>query len=304
MTLGKALTYFFREAALSMLRGWRVSLLAVLTIAVSLFVGGTFLLISGNMARVVSTWREEARLIVYLRPAPSAEALAAVRAAIGEAGWVTHLHEVDAAQAKERFRALFPSMADLVEGWSEDPLPPSFEVAFDAAGAEPQAFAAWMARLRALPAVAMVDDDRDWLRQLETAIAVVRGVGLALGAVLLGAAVFTIGSVIRLTAYLYAEEIAILRLVGGTEFFIRGPFYAEGMLQGLVGSLLAVGGLFAAHALLQPRAPGALVAWILAGGFLPWRQIVGLLVIGAAAGLVGAVVSLRRENLGAPAPEN
>ncbi len=304
MTLWRAIAYFLREAVLNVLRGWRVSVLAVLTIAVSLFVGGTFLLISGNMARVVATWREEARLVVYLHAAPTPEALQAVRDAIGRAPWVRQVREIDAAEAKQRFRALFPSMADLVEGWSEDPLPPSFEVAFDATRAEPAAFASWVAALRALPGVAMVDDDRDWLRQLETAIAIVRGVGLALGAVLLGAAVFTIGSVIRLTAYLYAEEIAILRLVGGTEFFIRGPFYAEGLLEGLLGSGLAVGGLFVAHALLRPRAGESLVAWMLAGGFLPWQQIGGLLALGGAAGLIGAILSLRRENLGATAPEN
>lgn len=304
MTLWRAISYFLREAVLNVLRGWRVSVLAVLTIAVSLFVGGTFLLISGNMARVVSTWREEARLVVYLRAAPAPEAVQAVRDAIAPRPWVKSVREIAAEEAKQRFRSLFPSMADLVEGWTEDPLPASFEVAFDAQRADPAAFAAWTAQLRALPAVAMVDDDRDWLRQLETAVAIVRGIGLALGAVLLGAAVFTIGSVIRLTAYLYAEEIAILRLVGGTEFFIRGPFYAEGLLEGLLGSGLAVAGLFAAHSVLRPRATESLVAWMLAGDFLPWQQIVGLLALGAAAGLVGAILSLRRENLGAPAPEN
>jgi cell division transport system permease protein len=299
VTLWKALVYFVREAALNMLRGWRVSLLAVLTIAVSLFVGGIFLLVSGNMARVVESWRAQARLVIYLKNGASPEDSGAVRRDASAGPNVSGVSEVDAKQAKERFRTLFPSLADLVEGWSEDPLPPSIEVAFDPRGIDENAFESWIAKLRAHPAVAMVDDDRDWLRQLETLIAVVRGVGLALGAVLLGAAMFTIGSVIRLTAYLYSEEIGILRLVGGTEFFIRGPFYLEGFLQGFLGSLLAVAGLAVSYRLVKPQAPTSVLAWLLASDFLDPRTIAYLLLLGGAAGLVGAILSLRREALGA-----
>jgi cell division transport system permease protein len=294
----QAATYFVREAALNMARGWRVTLLAVLTIAVSLFVGGVFLLVSANLSRAVAAWRQEARLVVYLRPQSNAEDRGRVRQLISGAGWTGGVQEIDSGQARERFRAIFPSMGDLVEGWSDDPLPPSFEVAYDPAGIEAAAFSAWVGRLRADSAVTTVDDDRDWLRQLETVITVVRGAGLALGGILLGAAIFTIASVIRLTAYLYSEEISILRLVGGTEFYIRGPFYAEGLLEGLLGGSLATLGLWAAFAGVRPQAGSSLLAWFFAGSFLSWEQLLGLVLLGGAAGLIGAIVSLRRETLG------
>lgn len=302
MRIWQAAAYFVREATLNMARAWRVTLLAVFTIAVSLFVGGVFLLVSSNLTRAVAAWRQEARLVVYLRPEASAEDRARVRQRIA-ASWVRSIDEVDSQRARERFRTLFPSMGDLVEGWTEDPLPPSFEVAYDPARAPDSAFGAWAGSLRADGAVAVVDDDRDWLRQLETVIAVVRGVGLALGGILLGAAIFTIASVIRLTAYLYSEEIAILRLVGGTEFFIRGPFYAEGLLEGLLGGGLAAAALWAAFASVRPQAGSSLMAWLFAGTFLPWQDVAGLILLGAAAGLAGAIVSVRREALG-EAPES
>ncbi len=298
MTFLRALAYFFREAGINTARGWRVSLLAVSTIAISVFVGGLFLLVSANLARAAAAWRDEARLVVYVRPDLPPEERARVRAEIARAGWVRGVREVDSAQAKQRFREIFPGMADLVEGWSEDPLPPSFEVEYEAARADPGAFAAWQAGLRSLAAVSMVDDDRDWLRQLEAVIALVRGVGVTLGGVLLGAAILTIASVIRLTAYLYSEEIAIQRLVGGTEFFIRGPFYAEGLLQGLAGGAVALAGLWGTFALVRPQAGSSLLAWILADRFLGPGAILALLALGAAAGLVGAILSLRREKIG------
>jgi cell division transport system permease protein len=300
MTWSRALLYFLREAAVNALRGWRVSVLAVLTIAVSLFVGGAFLQIGENLGRVIESWRRQARLVVYLRPGTTPAALAELRSLAGQPQWVVGVEEVNAAEAEARFRAAFPSLGDLLEGWDESPLPASFEVAIDAAQARSTVFEAWVEQLRGHSAAAMVDDDRDWLGELEVIIVLVRGVGLVLGAVLLGAAVFTIASVVRLTAYLHSEEIAILRLVGGTEFFIRGPFYVEGLLQGLAGGTLAAGALLGARAALRPQVAESLLAWILvgeeAGGAL---LLVGLPAVGALAGLLGAVASLRRESLGA-----
>ena len=143
----------------------------------------------------------------------------------------------------------------------------------------------------------MVDDDREWLSQLATVVAVVRAVGLALVAGLLGAAIFTIASVIRLTAYLHHEETGIMRLVGATEFFIRGPFYVEGLLQGVIGGLVASAALWGGYQALHARGKGSLFSTVLALDFLGPRQVAFLILLGGAAGLFGAVVSLRREAL-------
>jgi cell division transport system permease protein len=118
--------------------------------------------------------------------------------------------------------------------------------------------------------------------------------------VLLSAAVFTIASVIRLTAYLYHEEILIMRLVGATEFFIRGPFFLEGLLQGLLGGVVAVVALYGAHALALAQAARSVWGGLLLGDFLGFGQQIFLVALGALAGLAGAVLSLRRESLGAP----
>jgi cell division transport system permease protein len=293
----RAFAYFFREAVVNLARSWKISLVAVSTIGVSLFIGGALLMLLGNLQRLVGDWRREAKVIVYLRPQVVPGADAALLGAVRRPPWVTGVQPVTAAEARQRFARYFPSVAELVQGWGEEPLPASLEVAFDPGRVEQRAFDSWLASLRRSPTVAMVDDDRDWVEQLDGVLRVIGAVGLGIVAVLLLAATFTIASVIRLTAYLYRDEIGIMRLVGATELFIRGPFYVEGLLQGVLGGALAVGGLYGGYLLLVSHAPRNWLAGALTGTFLLPRDQLLLVVLGAVAGLAGAVVSLRREDV-------
>ncbi|HWN40860.1 MAG TPA: permease-like cell division protein FtsX [Thermoanaerobaculia bacterium] len=297
MTLLGALAYFLHEALVNLLRGWKTSLVAILTIAVSLLLGGAFLLASRNLLESVERWRREMRIVVYLKPGTPDAVLVQLTADARQAPWVASAQAVTSAAARARFRETFPGMSDLVEGWEEEPLPPSIEVSLKddfRGGTEAQSWIeSWRRRLE----VEMVDDDREWLGQLETLVALGRGIGLTLAGVLLGAAIFTTGSVIRLTAFLHQEEISILRLVGATEFYIRGPFYTEGLLQGLLGGGLATGGLYLLYQAAEARSTESLAASVLTTGFLTPGQTAFLVLLGGGAGLLGAIASLRRERL-------
>ena len=296
--LARILGYFFSEAAVSLRRSWKVSIVAIVIIAMSLFIGGTFLLLTSNLTRVVENWRGDARIVVYLTADKVAREDSQVLQLASEPPWVTAVEEISATEARSRFEATFPSVRELFKDWKEEPLPPSLEIAFEAEGADDGQLDEWLVSLRAHPSVVMVDDDRDWLRQLEALIAILTGLGAVIGLVLLTAAIFTIASVIRLTAYLYREEIEVMRLVGATELYIRGPFYVEGVVQGLLGGLLAIAALYGGYVVLNPKASTTFLGNVLVDRFLSPEALVSLLVIGSVAGLLGAVLSLRREELG------
>ncbi len=297
MTLLQALRDFAREAFVGLLRSLKVSALAVLTIGVSLFLAGVFFLVSQNLESTVRRWRDEARFVVYLDPSAPPERLAELAEKVAAAPWVAEVTRVPREEAERRFDKAFPSLSDLVRGGVNASLPASLEARLRAltAGQEDR-FRSWVRDLQREPGVELVDDDRDWIEQVEAVLAVVRALGLVLTAVLVGASVFTIASVVRLTSYLYRDEIAVMRLVGATEFYIRGPFYFEGMFQGLLGSLVALAGLVTVHLLLRPQLGHSLVATAIAQRFLSPLEVFGLLAFGALAGLSGAIVSLGREH--------
>lgn len=300
MTWAQAAAYFLKAAIVSLLRGWRTSLLAVMTIAVSLFLTGVFLLLSLNLQSVVAGWRAESRLAVYLEEDASETDLGRVTELIRAQPWVVAAQPVTGQAARERFVRAFPSMADLLEGFDRSPLPPSVEVVVDwgsiGEDADKQrALVAAIETWRADSAVESIDDDRDWLDQLEAVTVVLRGLATVIAVILITTAIFTIASVIRLAAHQHSDEIDVLRLVGATEFFIRGPFYAEGSIQGALGGGVAVAALGAGFFILRQRIGDGLLGSLVTGRFLGPSWLVGLVLLGALAGLIGAIVSLGRE---------
>ncbi len=295
MSFFQALFHFLREASLNLARGWRVSVLAVVTIAASLYVGGVFLVLARGVSTSVEDWRGDAKVVVYLEPGTTAARIDEIGSLAQAAPWVMQVETVSSLAAAERFAESFPEISDLVQVEGEGALPPSLELTVAPEHVGTAEARSWLEELDSLSGVAMVDDDRRWLEQVDVFAALLRLLGLVLGAVLLSAAIFTTATVIRLTAHVYRREISVQRLVGGTEFYIRGPFVVEGVLQGLLGGLLAALALGLSLSVLAARGPALLAGGPLAlGPVSPW-VFLGVVVLGASTGFVGAVLSLRRE---------
>jgi cell division transport system permease protein len=293
MRLWKALSYFVSEAWQSLWRSWKVSLVAVLTIGVSLFLCGAFLVTFRNLSRVVSQWRQEVAVVVYLPRDAERAQIDDLRFVLSAPRWVRGVVEIDAQQAAGRFAETFPRLAELARVGEGDLFPPSLEATVDPDRIDNAQFEQWIAGLRLHPAALMVDADQEWLDQLAAAVRLVRAGGIVLGAVLVGAAALTTSSLLRLIAHAHREEIAIMRLVGATEFYIRGPFYLEGLLQGVAGAVLAVAGIVLAFRAVPGEA--TLVSVLLFAEPARLQELAVILGDGALIGTAGAVLSLRRE---------
>ena len=293
----RALRYFFTEAAASLWRGRGAALLAVVTIAVGLFVLGFFLVLNSNLQRIVSRWSESAELSIYLRDDATPDQLKSLDEMAGQSGLVAQRDYISKAQALARFRADFPDLASTAGALDGNPFPASFELRLrsdvrEAAGAVDGLVTA----LSSMPGVADVRYDRQWLTRLN---AVVRGARIA-GAIVVAmlglAAAMTVANVVRLAAAARRDEIEIMQLVGAPFAYVRGPFVAEGILQGGAGAVLALLALAAGFYAVRSRF-GAAAADALGGSgltFLPIPVAAVLLLGGMALGCLGGYVVARR----------
>jgi cell division transport system permease protein len=288
------LRYFVAEALTSMSRNRAVSALSIGTIAVALTLLGAFLYFSTNLSAQLDRWSSEVQVQVYLLDGLDATALEAVRKRLEADPAVERIEHVPKEVALARFRSYFADLADLPDALGTNPLPASFEVRLKEGSRGPQEVEAFAASLRGQAGVEDVHYDTAWVERLHSLSAVAAAAGYLLGGVLLIAATFTTSNVIRLALLSRRDEIEILRLVGATRGFIRGPFLMEGLVQGTVGGLLALAFLGGLHLTVR-RAGGAnLFLALLTERFLPGPQAAALAAAGGVMGLAGAFLAVRK----------
>jgi cell division transport system permease protein len=236
----RALRYAFDEALASLWRGRQSGMLSTATIALALFVLGAFLVATSNLERLGDEWSRSAEMSVYLHDEATAADRTAVETLLAAAPIVTGHHYISKEEALKRFKTTFAELAGAVETVEGNPLPASYDVRLQAAPGTAEQAAALAERLGQTPGVSDVRYDRQWLDRLLSAVTLIRGVGVALGALLTIAAALTVANVVRLALWARRDEIEIMQLVGAPQAYIRGPFVMEGVLQGGIGSAVAL----------------------------------------------------------------
>lgn len=230
-----------RALVVSLGRLWRSPLPAMMTAAVlgiALALPGGFLLLLDNAARLGGDWDGGTRVSLFLRDdLPASEHTRLAQKLRADAG-VQAVTLITPEAALAEFREL-SGFADALELLGGNPLPAVLEVR-PLGELAPAQLEPMLQRWRALPEVAQLRLDREWLQRLQAMMQLAeRGVWVI--AALLGLAVIlVIGNTIRLAIENRRDEIVITKLIGATDRFIRRPFLYEGCWYGVIGAVLAV----------------------------------------------------------------
>jgi len=293
MAFLRAIAYFVSEAATSLWRSRLVNAVSIGTIAVSLFVLGAFLTVASGLGELVTRWTEKVQVIVYLEDGTEDRVRASLENRLRGDPAVGSVDFVSREEALRRFREMFRDLSSLPEDLGENPFPASLEVTLAAERQSPAEVERLAKAFKEAPGVREIQYDLLWIERLATGVRLVRGVGAFLGGILVLAGIFTISNVIRLTIYAREDELDIMRLVGATKAYVKGPFVAEGVIQGGLGGLVAAGLLWVALAWLsQGLASSDLLGRTACSMPAPFALL--LVAGGMAVGLVGSLISLAR----------
>jgi cell division transport system permease protein len=290
----RALEYALKQAWASLWRGRTSTVFAIVAIALAMTVLGTLLLLTSNAEQLVSQWTSAAEFSVYLRDDATSEQRGTIESVIDESGVAAGRDYVSKPQALSRFRRDFADLAALTSGFDDNPFPASVEVRVRPEAERDGRAETLVKRVATLPGVADVRYDREWLQRVGSGLDAVRGAGLALALLMAVAAALTVAAVVRLGLHARRDEIEIMKLVGSPMTFIRGPFVAEGLLQGGIGAVLALVLLWLGF-VLATAWWGSQLTTLLDGsslGFLPLRMaallVVGGMMVGAAGGFAAS----------------
>jgi cell division transport system permease protein len=293
------LSFSFSEALGGLRRGWRSSLLALLTTVAAVFVAAAALLTSNNAREILARLGGASEMTVYLKTDTTPADRQRIATLIQGAPAVASHRLVTPEEALRRFATDVPDLAPLTASLGENPFPAAFEVRLrpdprSGAPVDPSIDARTQELVASLAKTSGVDEvryDRQVIDRLLGGLRLMERIGATLSAVLLLAAVLTIASVLRLSYQTRRDEIAIMYLVGAPPRAVRGPFVAEGLLLACFGAMIALtilavafGAFRAAYGTFLADAFGLPALW-----FLPWTATVGLIIISA---LVGGVTGL------------
>jgi cell division transport system permease protein len=290
----RSVEYAFRQGGASLWRSRGSGAFAILAIALAIIVLGALLVVTWNAEQLLARWTESAEFSVYLRDDATSEQRGAIETIIDQSGMALGREYVSKAEALTRFRREFAELADLTSSFDENPFPASIEVRVRP-DAEGDGADALVRRLVAQPGVADARYDKDWLARVGAGLGTIRAAGFTLAVLMAVAAAVTVATVVRLGLRARRDELEIMELVGAPLAFIRGPFVAEGFLQGGIGALLAITSLWVGFAIAMAWW-GPSLSGLLDGGavrFLPIRLCVYLVLGGMLVGSVGGMVAAR-----------
>lgn len=272
-----------REALLAFRRAPMLSALSITTIAFSLFAFGLFGLVALNIRNALRTVEDRVEIRAFIADGTGAEATSAALGDIGAFPEAASVRLVTQVQALDRARRELGEFSDVFE---EGILPASIEVRLKPGFRDPATVRAVAKRIEVYDFIDDIRFGEEWVEKLHRLRNIATLAGVALGLTFAIVAIIIIGSTIRMAVMARAREIAIMRLVGATNGFIRAPFLIEGFLKGTLGGLLALVLAWVALAIINRFV-------VQASFFDTWMGAVGVLA-GASIGLAGSALSVGR----------
>jgi len=270
-----------------------VHLIGLGTMVISLLILGAFLLLFVNVNDWIQGWGSSLTMSVYLKEDVDKAEKAEVAKKIEELESAEIKRFISKDSALNELKNALGPQAGLLEGLSQNPLPASFEVEFreTGEGTKPETV---KDRLEKLGGVEEVQYSEEWLERFRGLVDLIRVLGFVIGALLCLGALFIVTNTIKLAIYSRKEEIEVLKLVGATDWFVKIPFLMEGMIQGAVSAILALGILFGGYLVLSAEKMYLLRFAMLKFSFIPKEYVVGILLLGTGLGLIGSFIAVGR----------
>jgi cell division transport system permease protein len=286
------LAYFVRETLISLRRNLLMTIAGIITVAISLFLFGGILLVSATVDHGTQQWKHGIELEIFMKvgtPRAQVDAIEAQLKANPQVKSYTYLSQADAYKI---FQKDFKDQPALVESTKPSDLPESFRVApLRAELTEPLALL-----YKGQPGVDTVITAAQQIKRLLTATRWIRVAFISMSSVLLASSLFLIVNTIRLATFARRREIEVMKLVGASNWFVRVPFMAEGLVQGAIGAGFAFGLVWALKIIIANLLSNQ--HSLLSTFRVTSADAVGIgilvLVIGAGIGVIGSIVGLRR----------
>jgi cell division transport system permease protein len=285
---------FFRRAMKDMADNLFITLVTMMTIALSILIASAAGLLFANAGDVMDGWKKGVKIIAYISPGADQEALDRLRKSLTGLNGVREVRFISKQAALEDLKIQMKRQMSLVDNLTVNPLPDSFEIYMRPEQQSFERIETLSARVDALDFVDDVEYGQAWIGRFTQVFNLFKFIGITMGVLFFMVTVFIISNTIRLALYSRREEIDIMRLVGATDGFIRIPSYIAGMIQGAVGGTAGVIILYLGYLAISANIERNFSSYVIHIRFLSWDVVLGIIVYSIFVGWLGCFLSLRQ----------
>lgn len=291
----RTIRYFSKQSFRNLWRNKAMSVAAIGSVFAALLVIGIFLTIVLNIDYLATELESQVEIKVYMNDGLSTDVIDAMNKDIKALNGVDDCSFVSKEKALEEFNEQLGENSNLLDGLEDDnPLADSFIVTL----LDPKmAFNVTMA-ISAMSNVENVVYGKEELEKLLNVTYLLRLGSLAIVVILVLISIFIISNTIKLTVFARRKEIGIMKYVGATDGFVKGPFFIEGILMGLIGSLISMVvisvGYYYGSRYIEQQSLGLISINLLPMVNIVYNLSILLAVIGIVIGSVGSMISIRK----------
>jgi len=289
------LLFSLSEGTLSLWRSRMLNLLSIGTIMFAMFILGSFIFVALNLRNLTINWQEQIQFNIFLKDAITPAEQQQLQSFLNEHLLVETAVFLSKEDARKKFEKDFEGYAEASAELQENPFPASFQVAL-LKGIEKDAFQTLRTNLEQFKGIDEIFYDEEIFKRLTFFANLIQMAGWFFGSIMVFSSIFSISNVLKLTFFTRREEVDIMKLVGASRSYIRGPFIVEGVLQGLVGALFGVVLVFMGYVFLTYYL-GSSEESIFSNlelVFIPFTWLITLILAGGFSGLLGSLFSLNQ----------
>jgi cell division transport system permease protein len=274
--------YILSEVMVGLWRNVTMTVAMIITMAVSLTMLGASLVLYQQIETMKTYYFEKVQVSIFLKDDISADQRNALQAQLGADPLVRQpvIHETKE-QAWKKFQEQFKDAPDLVAATKQDALPESYRVQLK----DPNDYNKVAQEYTGKDGIEEIIDSSKLLSKVFGVLGAAQNLALVIALVQGLAALLLVGNTIQVAAYSRRREVAVMKLVGASNWFIQSPFVLEAMFAGLIGAVIASIALVAGKIFLVDGSLKALASLLTP---LSWSRI--YLMVPVLIG-VGALVS-------------
>ncbi|MGC5018334.1 permease-like cell division protein FtsX [Micromonospora sp. DT47] len=238
--------YVLSEVLVGLWRNVTMTIAMIITMAVSLTMLGASGLLYQQVGDMKDLYYENVQVSIFLKTDVSDEQRASLDAKLKSDPQVKEVIYVNKDEAYKRFQEMFQDAPDLISAVKADSLPPSFRLKL----VNPEQYKTIYDQYKDAEGVDEIVDQSKLLDQIFKILTAIQNIALAAAVVMAVAALLLVANTIQVAAYSKRREVAVMKLVGASNWFIQAPFVLEAVVAGLIGSLLGLLALIGAKQFL------------------------------------------------------